>query len=72
MLRISGYSREEIMGQHPRILQSGGMTKPFTSGCGGSAAGIWLVEGRSGTGARAVKSTRPLLSIAVVKGRTAR
>ena len=67
-LRISGYSREEIIGQHPRILKSGRHDAAFYQQMWKELAlsGSW--EGEVWNRRKSGEIYPALLSIAVVKG----
>ena len=67
-LRISGYSREEIIGQHPRILKSGRQDAGFYQQMWQELAlsGSW--EGEVWNRRKSGEIYPALLSIAVVKG----
>ncbi len=67
-LRISGYSREEILGQHPRILTSGRHDQEFFARMWQAleATGSW--EGEVWNRRKNGEIYPALLSIAVVKG----
>ena len=68
LLRISGYSREEIIGQHPRILKSGRQDAAFYQQMWQELAlsGSW--EGEVWNRRKSGEIYPALLSIAVVKG----
>jgi len=56
---MSGYARHELVGQHPRIMQSGGRTRNSTRRCGKACWVRASGRARCGTGVPTARCSPP-------------